>query len=102
MPPTAAQDPQTSLYETTIDNPTLAEQLDRRQKLKDTKAAAERAYRSANEAVKTELEKLDLGTNAPVRIGDFVVRLAPVSARQVAFETSPTSRLVISPLPEAA
>lgn len=100
MPPAAQQNPQTSLYETTIENPSLAEQLSRRQKLKETASAAGKEYRAANDAVKTALEKLDLA-DAPVRIGDFVVRMAPVSARSVAFETSPTSRLVISPLPDA-
>jgi hypothetical protein len=100
VPPAAQQNPQTSLYETTIDNPGLADQLARRQKLKDAAAKAGKDYRAANDAVKTALEQLDLGADAPVRIGDFVVRIAPVASRSVAFETSPTQRLVISPLPE--
>jgi hypothetical protein len=99
MEASAAADPQTSLYETTIDNPELEGLLENRDKLRAAAAQARKRATAAHEAVRQQIETLDIA-DAPVRIGRFVVAMRPVSARSVSFETAPTMRLVIKPLPE--
>jgi|KBSMisStandDraft_5_1062788.scaffolds.fasta_scaffold18553_6 hypothetical protein len=96
----AVPDPQTSLYETTIDNPEIEALLEERAKRKATASEAGKRARTAHDRVIEELEKLDLA-DAPVRIGNYVVARRPVKARHVEFTAEATSRLVIKPLPEA-
>lgn len=102
MATAAKNDPQTSLYETTIDDPTVEELLEARDKAKSSAQAVSKKYRDADQAAKAALNTLDLGSDAPVRIGRFVVVVKDVPARTVAFETNPTTRINISPLDEAA
>lgn len=97
--PAASENPQTSLYETTIENPELEALLDRRATLKEKASKATKEAAAAHEAVVTELDRLDIA-DAPVRIGRWVVALRPVAGRSVSFETGATERLVIKPLPE--
>lgn len=95
----AAEQPQTSLYETTLDNPELEALLDARQEKRDRASKATKDAKNAHELVVAEIEKLDLA-DAPVRVGRWVVARRPVAARSVSFTADATERLVIKPLPE--
>ena len=95
----AAEQPQTSLYETTIENPELEALLDERQAKKDRASKAAKEAKSVHERVLEEVEKLDIA-DAPVRVGRWVVARRPVAARSVSFTADATDRLVIKPLPE--
>jgi high-affinity K+ transport system ATPase subunit B len=92
---------QTSIYETTLDNPAVEELLEKREKARLRKGEANKAYKQVDGAAKTALEGLDLGEDAPVRIGRFVVVVKAVPAKSVTFETDPTSRLQIGLLKTA-
>lgn len=98
----AAPQAQTTIYETTIDDPDLEKLLEQRQTLKDAKSEAVRRLKETDDVAKLKLRELDLGEGAPVRIGRFVVSESKVAARSVSFETDPTSRLQIRLLPEDA
>lgn len=100
MPATA--NPQTALYETVIDNPDLEKALEQRESRKASRAALQKQFKAADDQVKAELGKLDLGDDAPVRIGRVVITQKPVAGRSVSFDTEPTSRLAIKTLNEAA
>ena len=93
-------DPQTSIYETVIDDPELAAALEERLKRKTSVANANKRYRQIDETVKARLEELDLGDEAPVRIGRFIVTRKRTAGRSVSFETEPGARLWIKLLPE--
>lgn len=93
-----APEAQTSLYETTLDNPELEELLERRERAKAAKGKANKTFKEADGATKDAIGKLDLGIDAPVRCGRFVIRFSPVPAKNVAFTTDPTTQLKISPL----
>jgi hypothetical protein len=95
MSAAAEANPQTSLYETTIDNPELEVLLENREKAKNSAKALSKKARDADAAAKVALEGLDLGEAAPVRIGRFIVTLRAVPSRKVQFETDPTTRLNI-------
>lgn len=94
------ENPQTSLYETTIEDADLEKELEQRQKLKEDKGNAIKRFTDQNDRVKAKIAALDLGLGAPVRVGRFVISESQVAARAVASETSPTSRLNVSLLPE--
>lgn len=102
MPAAADPDPQTTLYETVIDNPDVEAALEKREKLKQRSKALAKDYRQADAAAKEALNQLDLGADAPVRIGRFVVSMRQLEGRVVSFETGPSTRLNIKPLEEAA
>ena len=95
----ATAQPQTSLYETELNNPELEALLEERQKLKESKSTSEKAYKELNDRVKVKIDDADIA-DAPVRIGRFVVRKGDVEARVVHFETEPTTRLQIRLLPD--
>lgn len=92
--------PQTTIYETEIENPDLERVLETREKLKEKKGESVKQYKTADDQAKALIEGLDLGEDAPVRVGRFVVKRTSVASRSVAFETDPTSRLQIRLLPE--
>ncbi len=100
MTTTAEANPQTSLYETTIEDEAIEQLLEARQKAKDSAKAVSKKARDAHAAAKVALEALDLGHDAPVRIGRFVVSLKATASRSVSFETAPGTRLSIKALPE--
>jgi hypothetical protein len=91
-------EPQTSLYETTIENAELEAALEAREVSKAAAGAARKAYTEADEHTKALVEPLDLGNGAPVRVGRFVLTRRPVAARSVSFDTEPTTRLTIRTL----
>lgn len=89
-------DPQHSIYETTIENDTLATALDERAELRQTKLEATKAFNDADKSVKQQIDALDLGVGAPVRIGNYVVSVKETKGRSVAFETEPSTKIQIS------
>lgn len=94
-----APQPQTSLYEVEIENPDVEAALEKRQKQVDAARAVNKRKREADAAAKSMLEDLELGDDAPVRIGRFVVTRKARPSRTVAFETAPGVRVSIKPLP---
>lgn len=86
---------QTSLEETTIENPTLEEALEKRERQRQRAAAARKSYREADERAKVLVDDLSLDDDAPIRVGRFVLSRHRVSGRMVAFETDPSTRLTI-------
>lgn len=93
---------QASIYETTIENAELETALENRLKAKEKRGEAAKAFKELDDQAKALINAADLGKDAPVRVGRFVIVRRDVAARAVAFETEPTSRLQISLLPEAA
>jgi hypothetical protein len=91
---------QTALYEKVVEDKRLESALEARQAMKLERKELNKRYREADAKSKAFLEELELGDNAVVRVGRFLVSRRPVAARDVAFSTDPTSRLQISLLPE--
>lgn len=99
MPANAAENPQTSLYETTIENAELEALLEKRDELKTKAAGARKRFEAVDVEAREAIEKLDIA-DAPVRIGKYVVKVVQTSTRTVeSFEVAGGSRLKISPLP---
>ena len=98
----ATEEPQTSIYETVIENGDLEQALEKRQQLKDKAKAANKLARDADAVARNEIEKLELGLDAAVRCGRFVVALRAVAAKEVSFTTDPTTRLTIRKLDDDA
>ena len=95
MRPRVVPDPQTSIYETTIENPELEAALEVRDRERVKARDAKAAYKTADERAKGLAEGLDLGNGAPVRVGRFVLTRHTVEATEVHYETSPSTRLTI-------
>jgi hypothetical protein len=93
--------PQTSIYETEIDNDELEKVLEDREKAKAARGDAQKAYKDADDQAKALIRSLDIA-DAPVRVGRFVVSERQVAGKTVSFETQPTTRVQISLLDEAA
>lgn len=90
---------QTSIYETTIDNPALAELLDEREEAAAAKKTAKKTYDELDKKAKAIIETLDLG-DAPVRVGNFVITRKMFEGGHVAFEKNASTRTYISLLGE--
>jgi len=98
-----AVEPQTSIYEKEIANDVLEEALERREALKEPRRQANADYRVANDAVKALLEGEELGVDATVRVGRFVItKKLREGGRRVEFETASSERYAISLLDDAA
>lgn len=93
--------PQTSIYETTIENTEIEDALEKRFELREKASAARALFQEADEKAKGKLGDLDLGSDAPVRIGRFVVTRTMRAARSVSFETEAKVSLKITPLEDA-
>jgi uncharacterized protein (DUF3084 family) len=94
-------DEQSSIYDREVENPELERALEEREKLRERKAKATKNYVEAHELVTALVTELALD-DAPVRVGRFVLSRREVAGRQVAFETSPSSRLQIQLIPDEA
>lgn len=95
--------PQTSIYETTIENPELEQALAARESMKDKASEARHNLKVADERAKAMIEeKLELGDDVAVRIGGFVVARRAVKGRDVSFQTAPSTRIWIKALKESA
>lgn len=89
---------QLALDETLITDPTLESALEERQAAKIEKGRATKVYKEAHAAAAAEIEKQELPDGRAIRVGRFRITRSTVSARSVAFETSPTSRVSITAL----
>lgn len=96
----AAAQPQTTLYETVIDDGELESALEARERLRVKKGEITKEFKSADEVAKAKINELDLGLDANVRIGRFVVGLRKIEGGVVTFEKNPSTRLRIGVLPE--
>jgi len=90
---------QTSLYETTLEDPDLEAALEKREKAKASAANARKRYTEADGAAKALADAHDIA-DAPVRVGRFVISRRQVAPRSVAFETAGSERIAIGLLPE--
>jgi len=96
----ARRQPQTSIYETTLENPELEEALKTRASMKDRESTAKHNTKVADERAKGLIATLDLGVGAAVRVGDFVIEIKPTKPRDVAFKTDAGTRVWIKPIKE--
>ncbi len=91
--------PQTSIYEVTIENDPLEQALEDREKLKIKASDARRAFADKDESTKTAIDvELELGDDAPVRVGRSVLTRKTSASRSVSFETQPKTRIAIKKL----
>lgn len=93
------QTDQTSIYETTIENPELETLLERRESAKEARGKANAKFKEIDDLVKFKITELDLG-DAPVRVGSYVIEQKAIAGRDVAFSTDPTTRLQIKLIDE--
>ncbi|HEY7620307.1 MAG TPA: hypothetical protein VH834_11070 [Solirubrobacteraceae bacterium] len=93
--------PQASLYEATIENAELEQALEDRERQRNAVAASRKRFREIDDRTKLLVADLDLGDDAPVRVGRFLITRTAVAARSVAFDTEPTTRLTIRTLEDA-
>jgi hypothetical protein len=90
---------QTSIYEKQIEDGALEKALDRRQAAKEARRDANRAFTEADGVVAGLIEanpELELGEDAPVRVGNYVLTLTRSEERDVSFKRGGGSRLQIS------
>lgn len=90
---------QTSIYETQIEDETVERLLEARDKAKASARAVAKKAKDADTAAKAALEALDLGHDATVRIGRFLITLKKTEAKSVSFDTAPGERWSIKQLP---
>ena len=98
--PSARRNAQTSIYETTIENPEIEEALRSREDKASRLSTARQNYENANERAQELLKGLDLGDGTVVRIGAFIVTSKMDKGRDVAFKTDPQMRIRIKPVKE--
>jgi hypothetical protein len=90
-----AERPQTSLEERILENPTLEQALEDRQKTKERAANARKAHKQNDERAKALIEETGIGIDEPIRVGRFVIRKRHVDGREISFETGPRTQLSI-------
>lgn len=95
-----ADTPQTSIYETTIDNDVVEAALEQREAHRQKKSEANALFKEADDRVKAAIANLDLGQDAPVRIGRFVITRTMTKAKSVSFETDAKVRYRIGTIGE--
>lgn len=79
--------PQTTIYETTIEDAALEQQLEERDTLRSKASEARALFQEADDKAKAKIATLDLGNDAPVRVGRFVLTRKMRPARSLSFET---------------
>lgn len=94
----ARRDSQTSIYETTLDNPELEAALRTRDAMASRRSTAQHNYDQANERAQNLIRDLDLGDGTVVRVGDFIISSKMDKGRDVAFKTDPQMRIRIKPV----
>lgn len=92
----AAADAQDGLFDQEIDDPSLIEALEEREKLRAAKAKATAKYTEKHDAVKARLGELNIEPGDVVRVGRFRVKKTETESRAVAFETSASTRMTIT------
>jgi hypothetical protein len=93
---TVAAHAQTALDENVVEDEMLEQALEARERMKARARDARKAYAKANDAARAHLERHQLNTDVPLRVGRFVVTARDIDARSVSFETEPTTRITIS------
>lgn len=82
--------------ETVIDNETIERALEERDKKKRSARAVAKQAKQADDVARALIEsELDIGIDAPIRIGRFRLTLREIAAKEVSFETAKTNRLTI-------
>jgi hypothetical protein len=99
-PLAAVAQPQASLYEVTIEHAEVETALEAREKVKARLRDARKAFKEADDKAKGLVETLELGDDAAVRVGRFVLTRRVVAGRSVSFETGESARLYIKLLEE--
>lgn len=92
----ATESAQTTLYEKEIEDPELEKALDQRQALRDKRKDLNTKIRDAEGAVSTKIEELELGEEAPVRVGRYLIALRRTEPKDVQFTRGGGTRLQIS------
>jgi hypothetical protein len=95
-----SEQPQTSLYETTIEDRDLEKALEKRDELRQQASEARALFQEADDKAKARIGDLDLGDDAPVRVGRFILTRTMTKARDVAFTTEAKIRTRISTIDE--
>ena len=98
--PNARRKPQTSIYESVVENPELEEALRSRADKASRLSTARHNYDTANERAQQLLGAMDLGDGTAIRVGDFVITAKLDKGRDVAFKTDPQLRIRIRPVRE--
>ncbi len=95
---------QTSIYETAREDPDLEAALRSRESMKSALGTAKQNFETADTREQGLIAKLELGDDAAVRVGDFVVTAKRTKGHTVqSFEVASTQRIRIKPIePEAA
>lgn len=92
----ATADDQQGLFDRVIENGDLLKALEDREKVNASRKALNAKFKEAHEVAKGIIATLALDDGTVVRCGRFRIEKSGVSARSVAFETDPTSKLTIS------
>ena len=92
--------PQAALWEAVVEDAELEELLDARAEAKEQLRAPRQRFKEADERARAAIERLDLGADAPVRVGDYLLTRRSVKGRSVAFETTDSTRLYVRTLKE--
>lgn len=92
-------EPQTSIFEKTIDNPELEARLERRETQREVAAAARKLFTGLDDSVKADIATLDLA-DVPIRIGRFIISESVVEGRSVSFDIGASRRIRIRPMKE--
>ncbi len=95
-----SEQPQTSIYEKTIEDQALEDTLENRDTLRQAASEARAFFKEADDKAKAAIAGLDLGNDAPVRVGRFVLTRKMRPARSVSFETEAKITTKISTIDE--
>ena len=87
---------QTSLYETTRDDPDLEKALRDRESMKDKLGEARQNFKVHDDKVQRLISALELGDDAAVRVGEFVITAKRTTGHTVeSFDVAPKQRISI-------
>ena len=91
---------QTSIYETTREDPELEKALETRQAKKDVVDEAKHNFKVADDLVKPMIDALDLGHDAAIRVGRFVIVQKPRKGGHREFDVAASTQTRIKVLDE--
>jgi hypothetical protein len=94
----AQNDPQESMFDRVIEDGDLIAALEARETARAHRAEVQATFKDADDAAKDKIAALEMETDEVIRAGRFRIKKTSVASREVAFETSPTSRVSISTL----
>ena len=90
---------QTSIYETTREDPELEAALRSRESMKTKLGEAQQNFKVHDDAAQKLIAAIELGDDAAVRVGDFVITAKRTKARTVqSFEVASAQRIRIKPI----